>query len=353
MSMSNALDSGGEPGLAALPKSELVYRILRDHIVRNVFRDGLILRQGPVSSTFGVGREPVSKALKKLESNGLIRKRVGHGFLVATHDQTVEPIEMDLGNAGLELPKPLRKALSRRKLKEHIYPQVEQEVASVLVFGRFRINQSALAEHFGVSRTVAHEILGGLENVGLARLGANARWYAGPLTYEMIEEFYELRWLLEPVALRQAAPSIGPQELRRLRDNLRQILRRGLFEPDEMGRIETELHSDLVLRCDNQQLRNVLVRCQLPIISTFDTVKRELGTREQGSGLREAVEDHEKVINHLLEEDTESAAEALGLHLRRAFELCAPHFKDPRGLSADKIPPYMTQEGSVGSVRGK
>lgn len=342
--MNNVLNSSSEPSLAALPKNELVYRILRDHIVRSVFQDGLILRQGPVSNTFGVGREPVSKALRKLESKGLIRKRVGHGFLVASNDRPVEPIEMDLGDAGLQLPNVLRKALSQRKLKEPIYPQVEQAVASVLVFGRFRINQSALAEHYGVSRTVAHEILDGLESVGLARLGANARWYAGPLTYEMIEESYELRWLLEPVALRQAAPLITPQHLRQLRDNLRNILKRGLFEPEEMGQVEKELHSDIVLRCANQQLRNVLIRCQLPIISTFDTVERNLGLREQGSGLREAVEDHETVMNYLLQGDIDGAAVALERHLHRAFELCAPHFKDLRGLPVDKIPPYMTQE---------
>lgn len=135
------------------------------------------------------------------------RKRVGHGFLVATGDGRACPVEMELGSAGLELPKALRNALGQRKLRSHIYPKVEQAVASVLMFGRFRINQSTLAEHFGVSRTVAHEILNGLEGVGLARHESNGRWHAGPLTYEKIEEFYEMRWVLEPVALRQAAPS--------------------------------------------------------------------------------------------------------------------------------------------------
>lgn len=342
--MNISLGIDGEPAIAALPKNELVYRILRDHILRDVFRQGLVLRQGPVSDAFGVGRGPASEALRKLESDGLIRKRVGHGFLVSRDDGSVEPVEMDLARAGLTLPEALKNALGQRKLKAHIYPIVEQEVASLLVFGRFRINQSIMAEHFGVSRTVAQEILNDLEAVGLVKHGSNGRWYAGPLTYEKIAEFYEMRWILEPLALCQAAPSIPKQELLRLRDDVGEVLRRGEFEPEDMGRIETDLHNGLVLRCVNDELRNTLVRCQLPIISTFDTVDRALGILEHGSGLREAAEDHATVLDYLLKRDWDSAAKALERHLHRAFELCGPHFKDLQGAPEAKIPPYLTPE---------
>ena len=343
--MNEAFEIGGDLGPAAsLPLNELVFRILQDHIVRDVFSEGLILRQGSIADSFGVGRDPAAKALRKLEGKGLIRKRIGHGFLVANGDREVEPVEMGLESAGLVLPKVFRDAVTHRKLKAIIYPKVERAVASLLVFGRFRINQSALAEHFGVSRTIAHEILIGLEGVGLARPGSNTRWYAGPLTYERIEECYEIRWLLEPVALRQAASSIAAEELHRVRDHLNSVLERGRFEPDEMSRIEAELHSDLVLRCTNQQMRQVLIRCQLPIIATFDTVQRIPGLFDHGSGLHEAVEDHGVVLDHLLNRDVDGAASALELHLHRAFELCAPHFKDLPALARDKIPPYMTLE---------
>lgn len=344
--MNVAFEIGGDPGpeVASLPLNELVFQILRDHIVRDVFSEGLILRQGPIADSLGVGRDPVAKALRKLEGKGFIRKRIGHGFLVANGDREVEPVEMGLESAGLVLPKVFRDALTHRKRKAFIYPKVEQAVASLLLFGRFRINQSALAEQFGVSRTVAHEILMGLEGVGLARLEGNARWYAGPLTYEMIEEFYEIRWLLEPVALRQAALSITEEELNMVRDHLDRVLEHGLFGPDEMGCVEAELHNDLVLRCTNQQMRQAIIRCQLPIIATFDTVERNPDLFDHGSGLQEAVEDHAVVLDHLLNQDVDGAARALELHLHRAFELCGPHFKNLPDLLQDKIPPYMTLE---------
>jgi DNA-binding GntR family transcriptional regulator len=91
-------------------------------------------------------------------------------------------------------------------------------------------------------------------------------------------------------------------------------------------------------------MRQVIIRCQLPIIATFDTVKRNPDLFDHGSGLQEAVEDHAVVLDHLLNQDVDGAARALEHHLHRAFELCGPHFKNLPDLLEDKIPPYMTLE---------
>lgn len=157
--------------------NELVFDVLKDHIRRDVLRDGLILRQDSVSKAFGVGRAPAAMALRKLENEGLIRKRVGHGFVISRGNSEVEPLELDLEDAGLRFPGHLRKALKRQRRKDSILPEVEMAVASCIVFGRFRINQTALAEHYGVSRTVANEILANLEGLDFTRLESNARWY--------------------------------------------------------------------------------------------------------------------------------------------------------------------------------
>lgn len=332
------------PSEQSLHLNELVFLTLKDHILREVFKDGLVLRQGSIAETFGVGRAPAAMALRKLEGEGLVRKRLGHGYIVARIAVAPEPVEVGLGEAGLVLSHRFHDALKHRKRKKFIYPQVERAVASCLVFGRFRINQSALADHFGVSRTVAREILTNLESLGFATLGQNARWYAGPLSFEGIKECYEMRWLLEPEALRQAEPSFSHPELSEMRNRLERILERGQFEPGEMEQIEAELHGDLVLRCTNRRLRQILVRCQLPIIATFATVLRDPGRSGFKSGLPEALADHRVVLDHLLDGDTDAAAAALESHLRNAFALCAPHFQDLPPLPEEQIPPYMTLE---------
>lgn len=80
------------------------------------------------------------------------------------------------------------------------------------------------------------------------------------------------------------------------------------------------------------------------VYATYDTVQRNSGPFDHGSGLQEAVEDHGVDLDHLLDGDVDGAASALELHLHCAFELCVPHLKDLPALPREKIPPYMTLE---------
>src|SRR5690606_58165 len=123
----------------------------------------------------------------------------GRGYMVGSG----EPLRMELEAAGLDLGATLDD-LQQRNRHAWIYPEVEHAVAACLAHGRFLLNESALASHYKVSRTVAHEVLTRLERTGIVVQESNRRWYAGPLTQADIRHHFEIRWLLEPVALRQS-----------------------------------------------------------------------------------------------------------------------------------------------------
>ena len=324
--------------------NELVYDVLRRHIVEETFADGLVLRENDVAAAFGVGRAPARMALGRLAGEGLIRKRPGHGFEVARNGRPPAVRHRSLADAGLVLPAALAGQLAKRNWRQHIYPAVERAVASCLIFGRFHINQSALAGHFGVSRTVAHEVLTSLEKVGFVRQGRNARWYAGPLSVDDLRESYQLRWLLEPEALKQAAQLVAfPGKLREARGRILAVQRMPLPEPEELNDIEMTLHADIVLSCTNRQMRTVLRTCQLPIIVTYGTVVRSASAALYGTGVPETLAEHLTVLDLLLAGRVDAAAAALAAHVRHGAELSLPHFIDPPPLTAERIPPYMVQ----------
>jgi len=325
--------------------NDLVFDVLHEHIVDGSFEDGLVLRENAVAEVFGVGRAPVRMAFKRLAEEDLIRKRPGHGFEVARHGPPTSSRHLPLLDAGLILPGALAEQLAKRNWRQHIYPAVERAVASCLTFGRFRINQSALAEHFGVSRTVAHEVLTSLEKVGFVRQGRNARWYAGPLTLDDLRENYELRWLLEPEALRQAAPRISREQLVAARAQILRAQAKPLPDPEEINDIELALHTGIVLACTNRQMRNVLRNCQLPIIVTYGTVARGTAPSRPRSGIPETLAEHLGVIDLLLADRVDDAAAALKAHIRHGIELSLPHFVNPPPLAAERVPPYMDQVG--------
>jgi len=329
--------------------NELVYSVLRRHIRDGVFDDGLVLREKAVADVFGVGRAPARMALRKLEGDSLVRKREGHGFVVAAGTGDPDSLHLPLLDAGLVLPRTLGERLAKRNWRQHIYPTVERTVASCLIFGRFRINQSALADFFGVSRTVAHEVLTSLEKVGFVSQGKNARWYAGPITVQDLKESYEMRWLLEPQALRQAAGAIPRDVLLRARDQHLEIQASATVpDPERLNDIELALHTDIVLQCTNRRMRDVLRNCQLPIIVTYGTVVRSAKPSALPSalpsGVPETLSQHLEIIELLLEGEVDAAAGKLEAHIRSGLEYSLPHFVNPPPLTPDRIPPYMVFE---------
>jgi DNA-binding GntR family transcriptional regulator len=313
---------------------DLIYSVLRDHIRRKRFPAGLVLGEAGVARAFNTSRNPAATALRQLREDGLVRDFEGRGFLVGDGP----PLRLELEAAGLQLADGVRKGDSARNLPVRIYPEVEHAVASVLAYGRFLLNESALAEHYGASRAVAHEILTRLERTGLIIQDSNQRWYAGPMTPKLMREHFEIRWLLEPIALKQAAPLIGRDELLRKRGHLKE-LHDGYRNPQLLERIEGELHVELIERCDNTQLKRAVRRSQLPVIATHSTYRYTQDAEEIATMAKE----HRTIFDRLLARNADGAAAALEAHLKRAVEHNVGLLEKLPPLPDKELPPYLAR----------
>jgi DNA-binding GntR family transcriptional regulator len=321
-------DGNGE---AASPLYEQIYGVLRDHIVDGSFPSGLVLGEAIVARAFGASRVPAGAALRRLHREGLIKDFDGRGYL--TNDG--EPLRMELADAGLRLPAK-EGAFKARNRRERIYPDVEHSVAVCLSYGRFLLNESALAEHYGVSRTVAHEVLTRLERTGLVIQDVNQRWYAGPLTTDLLREHYEMRWLLEPIALGQVIPELRADDLAAKQGRIERA-RNGRPKPQKLERLEYDLHVDIVLRCHNRQLRETIRRSQLPIIATHSTFERQQDPHE----IETMVSEHLTILNHLRAGKGKQAMASLESHLRRSLEPNIALLRTLAPLPREKLPPYL------------
>ena len=317
------------------PLYEVIYDVLRDHLADGRFLDGLVIGEAAVARAFKTSRIPAAAALRRLRDEGLLVDFGGRGYL-AGRDGQAEPVRIDLELAGLELPAELVTGLAVRTRPGRIYPHVEHAVASCLAYGRFMLNESALAEHYRVSRAVAHDVLTRLERTGIISQDSNQRWYAGPLTAERVREHFEMRWLLEPVALKQAAPRIPREELLRKRDHVAG-LKDGHKHPERLERIEQELHIELIEQCDNSQLKFAVRRSQLPLIATHSTYRHYQDAEEI---VRMAAE-HWTVFDHLIAGEVDNAARALEAHLKRSVGHNIEVLKQLPPLPDAQRPPYL------------
>ncbi|HTZ66982.1 MAG TPA: GntR family transcriptional regulator [Roseiarcus sp.] len=325
----------------AKPLYEIIYSVLREHLIDGSFPPGLVLGETGVARAFKSSRIPAAAALQRLSNEGLIKKSPGKGYLALDADPGAV-VRRELEDAGLRLPETMSGSLKTLN-QARIYPAVEHAVAASLSYGRFMVNESALAEHFGVSRTVAHEVLTRLERSGLIEKVANQRWYAGPLTVDRLREHFEMRWLLEPAALGQAADALSPAALRVKRKRVERARRRR-NSPAGLERLEVDLHGDVVLSCANRQLRDAIQRNALPLIATHST----FALIQEDEEIETMLAEHLTIYDCLLAGEKRAAMNALEAHIRRSLEPNIERLTRIGAMPDALRPPFLMPVPSVG-----
>ncbi len=317
------------------PLYQLIYEVLRDHLNERTFPVGLVFGEAIVARAFGSSRIPAAAALHRLKSEGLLKSFEGRGLLAASADPE-RLVRKELIDAGLKLPITVAGSLEVRNHHGRIYPQVEHAIAAALAHGRFLVNESALAEHYGVSRTVAHEVLTRLERNGLIAQEGNQRWYAGPLSIQRLKDHFEMRWLLEPVALGQSMETLDPKLVAKRRNHVETALGQS-FTALRLEKLETELHVQTVLADANIHMIDSIRRNQIPVIPTHSTFASQFHIEELGRTL----EEHLEIYDLIVRGRKKAAMKALETHVRRALEPNIERLRRITPLPASLTPPFL------------
>lgn len=262
------------------------------------------LTETSIAERFGISRAPARQALAELEQQGLIRKAEGRGYDVMSYagNQFAEAVPSE--HLSIEL--------QPRSSWQLIYPQIELEIVSRTALASWRINEALLARHYGVSRTVARDVVARLQERGIVRKDASARWYAPALTQNHIDELYELRWVLEPLALAKAAPLLPQGYLKTLRVHLEAALEAPHVSSEQLDRREQELHVELLRHCGNQALLRAVHLPQALLVAHHFLYRQTSEMFESEPFLPE----HLAVIRYLEQSDVPSACQALVDHLQ-------------------------------------
>lgn len=237
---------------------ELIADVLRDNLKSGRLPAGFVLLEGPIADLMQSSRAPVQMALRILEDEKLISRFDGRGFVAGPLGPDSVPIRGELGALDLQISGEVDEALQSRGMWQLVYDQVEEAIASSLIFGEFRIIETELGEHLGVSRTVVRDVLSRLSERGLIRKNQSSHWLAGPLTAQSVRERFAIRSILEPAALKLAAPHIDYAEVGRL-------ARKSESEVEEEEDFEVALMETCIAKAKNVELISVIRSIQLPL----------------------------------------------------------------------------------------
>jgi DNA-binding GntR family transcriptional regulator len=332
--------SRGRTGQAGHRRYEIVEDVLRTNIIDGLLPRGLVLLEGPIAEIMQTSRAPVQRALQRLESDGLIHRFDGRGFLVGPPDEHIAPLRAEIKSLGLVVPQSVDEALQSRSSWQRIYDTVESDVAACVVFGQYRIIEIELAEHFAVSRTVVRDVLSRLQERGLVRKNQSSHWIAGPLTAQSIKDHFALRRLLEPPALVSAAPELDRSRLVSVFERFvakEAALPAGTEE--SLEEFETLLIDTCVLTTPNEKLADMIRNNLLPVLAS-ERLLRQLGLPSD----RTAITEHRLIVELLLRGAVDAAAAMLGRHIDASMNRNIAQMKivavipEPRSVAA-----YLTR----------
>lgn len=310
-----------------------VHAMLKSMIADGRIQPGERLLEVKVAGAFNVSRSPARATLQALCRERLVRKAQGRGYLVSGAAPAASLGRLATLDAVTIQPAPLW---------ERVYAEVELHLATHILFRSVRLTEEKLADHYGVSRTVARDVLARMHSVGLVGKDKLGRWIAEQVTPSRILHLYELRWLLEPAALMQAAPLIGRQRLVVARDALAETLgHMRCADSPEMDRLEQDLHVQLMNACPNREIVRALGPTRLLLVLNRYMFDLYIGVPTEV--LTGSLREHLRVIDCLLDRDWAGAGKALEAHLRASCEHWQNRYRQvSRERREPRVEPYLS-----------
>ena len=174
-----------------------------------------------------------------------------------------------------------------------------------------RLVESDLAERLGMSRTPIREVLQRLETQSLLSRDGRSLIVAS-LDHNQMAELYVVRTELEGLAARLAARHATAEEVRVLRDMVKED--HALIDnPSALSRANRRFHKQIHLASHNRFLVQ-----QLDLVHRSMALMATTSLAAEGRG-EKALEEHDAIVRAIEARDEAAAYEALKSHISVAF----------------------------------
>ena len=200
-------------------------------------------------------------------------------------------------------------------LNDLAYNQIKEAILTFQFLPNQALIEGELASQLGISKTPVRDALLQLELDGLVTRIPFKGTYVSEISNQDMDYTYEIRIVLEGLAIRLAAEALTEEDFLRLEELIREheiSLDRGDYA--RVAKINSEFHSVIIDRCSNPRLIKVLGFLD-------DNLKRyRLLSISQGFRKEKSIHEHRAIYEALMEHDPHKAEKAMRLHLESAMK---------------------------------
>lgn len=200
--------------------------------------------------------------------------------------------------------------------------QVHDAIKQRILDGHYRaheyIREASIARELAVSRTPVREALRELVSEGWLEAIPHHGARVAAWTEKDAREVFELRLVLEPMAVRLASERMDPARLERLEalaERMEALVERVETAPgvrNEIALLNHDFHRELILASDNQRLAGVLES----VVRT-SVIRRNFGNYDLAN-LRRSMRHHREILEAIVSGSPEWAEHVMRAHLLAA-----------------------------------
>lgn len=191
------------------------------------------------------------------------------------------------------------------------YEYIKQKIIRWELLPMSDISEEKIQTELGLSRTPVREAILRLEKEGFLYVYPRKGTIVAEVSRDLTEEIYQMRLLTEPFINESASHTISRSWLK--------DIRRRLFEPpadyserklrEYFMELDWELHSTILENCGNRFLRNEMR-------NVYDHNQRiRLKASNPGSGYDHSVQEHIRIIDAMLDQDSVRILEESKKHI--------------------------------------
>ncbi|MDB2325113.1 GntR family transcriptional regulator [Alphaproteobacteria bacterium] len=326
-----------------MPRYRQIYEEMVATINANRPLDGVLLNLNTLTKVFQTSRTPVYQALQMLEADQLV-SRVGKKaeFIIHRDKENKSlgqhpPIRYGEGDLR-EFFKNVRDTEKQRSVD--LYKDMEQEIANLLPFGEFWINEQKAADHYNVSRTIIRQTLSKFAERGLIGKDYRSHWTVGPLTSKMLNDLFAIRAKLEPLALLEAAKHIDSRMINLWLERCNNAKdSNDTLDPKTIKQIEDDLHVHLLGQSKNKALLRLIAQTQLALVVN-EVFAKPINTRPFSASLSE----HIMIYEYLLRGAVDAAGMALETHITLSATRTSQRLKALSIFPKPPMPTWLSQQ---------
>jgi DNA-binding GntR family transcriptional regulator len=198
--------------------------------------------------------------------------------------------------------------LNRRTAHESVTEALRLAILGGVLPTGSRLVQADLAARFGVSNTPVREAMRQLSVEGLIRFDSYRGAVVRTPTLDEVREVYEIRLLLEPVAMRKAVRKITPAELERAWSVQREMA--GVADVGTWVLLNRRFHGMLSTTTDSPRLAEIIGG-----LEDTATSQVALSIKADSRRMHDGNAEHEQMLRALEQRDEERLVQLVRQHL--------------------------------------